>query len=132
MIVKITEFSISIIKRTAEIEFYELFGDENTNASDERIELKCVLSPNDCRSTICYVNGGFSKKFLSIVREFGFCTIEFDNYIFNCAVISEEDMCPVEERLCFFDFRGGLSYSMEEDERWWSPDLQGKFMRDLH
>ena len=131
MLIKITEFSFGLIKRSAEICFYELFGDENVKSS-ERIELRCVLSPNDCKSTICYASSGFSRKFLSIVKEFGFCTIEFDNYVFDCAIIEEKDMCSIEERMCFFDFRTALSYAIEEDERWWSPDLEGKFMRDLH
>ena len=131
MLVKITKFSMGLIKRSAEIDLYELFGNEKAK-NGERIAIKCVLSPNDCESTTCYVSGRFSNKFLSIVKEFGFCTIEFDNYIFNCSVVSEDEMLPVEERMCFFDFRGAISYSMEEDERWWSPDLEGKKMIDLH
>lgn len=130
MLVKITEFSISLIKRVAEIEFHELFGDEIS--SGERIAIRCILTPNDCNATTCYISGGFSHKFLSIMKEFEFATIEFDNYIFECTITKEEDMLPIEERMCFFEFRRALSFSMEEDERWWSPKLEGKFMRDLH
>ena len=130
MLVKITEYSFGLIKRVAELELYELFGNEITGG--ERIELKCIFSPNDCKSTFCYANGGFSRKFLSVVKDFEYCTIEFNDYVFDCAVVEEKDMHSIDERICFFDFRIALSYSMEEDERWWSPDLQGKFMRDLH
>ena len=130
MLIKITEFSVSLIKRVAEIEFYELFGNETLFG--ERIEIRCVLSPNDCDATTCYVSGGISKKFLSVMKEIKFGTLEFDNYIFECALIEEEVMLPIEECMCFFDFRRGISYSMEDDQRWWSPDLEGKFMRDLH
>ena len=131
MLVKITEYSFGLIKRVAEVELYELFGKEKSYHG-ERIAIKCILSPNDCESTTCYVSGGFSYKFLSIMKEFKYSTLEFDNYIFECGIVKEEDMLPIEERMCFFEFRKSLSYSMEEDGRWWSPDLEGKFMRDLH
>lgn len=131
MLVKITEFSIGLIKRTAEIELHELFGNEKA-PDGTRVSLRCVLAPNDCDSTTCYISGGFSYKFLSVMKEFRYSTLEFDNYIFECGISKEEDMLPIEERMCFFEFRKSLSYSMEEDERWWSPDLEGQVMRDLH
>ena len=131
MLVKITEYSFGLIKRVAEVELYELFGKEKSYYG-ERIAIKCVLSPNDCESTICYVSGGFSHKFLSVLKNFEYCTIEFDEYIFDCALTREEGMLPIEECMSFFEFKKALSYSMEEDQRWWSPDLEGKFMRDLH
>ena len=131
MLVKITEYSSGLIKRVAEVEFYELFGKEKSYYG-ERIAIKCILSPNDCKSTTCYVSGGFSYKFLSVLKIFEYCTIEFDEYIFDCAITREEDMLPIEERMCFFEFKKALSYSMEEDERWWSPDLEGEKMIDLH
>ena len=132
MLVKITEYSYSLIKRIAEVEFYELFGNETTGTGGEKIELKCIFSPKYCKSTFCYASGGFSRKFLSIIKDFKYCTIEFDDYVFDCAVVEEKDMSSIDERMCFFDFRSALSYSIEEDERWWSPDLEGRKMRDLH
>ena len=131
MMVKITEDEFSLIKRVAEIEFYELFGKEKTYAG-ERIVIKCILTPNDCDATICYVSGGFSHKLLCVLKDFKYCTLEFDNYIFELSLVSEDDMCPVEERMCFFEFRKAISYSMEEDERWWPPYIEGCFMRNLH
>ena len=130
MTVKIMEYSFSLIKRVAELEFHELFGEEKLRG--EIITIKCILTPNDCDATTCHVNNGFSKKFLSIMREFKYGTIEFDGYIFEFSLISEEDIFPIEKRICIFNFRRVLSYSMEEDERWWSPDLEGRRMRDLH
>ena len=131
MLAKITEFSFGLIKRVAEVEFYELFGEEKSYYG-ERIAIKCIFSPNDCESTTCYVSGGFGHKFICVMKDFEYCTLEFDGYVFELSLVSEEDMCPIEERMCFFDFRKALSYSMEEDGRWWSPDLDGKKMIDLH
>ena len=131
MLAKITEFSFGLIKRVAEVEFYELFGKEKSYYG-ERIAIKCIFSPSDCESTTCYVSGGFSHKFICIMKDFKYCTLEFDGYVFELSLVSEEDMCPIEERMCFFDFRKALSYSMEEDGRWWSPDLEGKKMINLH
>lgn len=130
MLVKITEFSMGLIERSAEIELHELFGNETLFG--ERIEISCILSPNDCSSTICYVNGGLSKKFLSVMKEFEYAVLEFDDYIIECSIVPKSEMITIEERMCFFDMRKALSYCMEEDERWWSPNLEGKFMRDLH